>query len=46
MVYCFLKGIGVMGHDMHSKMARKESLNKDLCHQFLMDVQIGIAAID
>ena len=29
-----------------SKTARKESLNKGLCHQFLMDIQIVISAMD
>ena len=29
-----------------SKTARKESLSKGLCHQFLMDIQIVISAMD
>ena len=44
--FCFHEGIGAEGMDMLSTTARKESLNKGLCHQFLMDIQIVIAAID
>ena len=44
--FYLLEGIGAKGMDMFSTMVRKESLNKGLCHQFFMDIQIVIAAMD
>ena len=44
--FYLLEGIGAKGMDMLSTMVRKESLNKGLCHQFFMDIQIVIAAMD
>ena len=44
---CFFEGMGLQGIDVLSKTARKESLNKGLSHQFLMDIiPIVIAALD